>query len=762
MHNPLYKRVPRDFKKNFLKYFGMIIILICTICIGSAFQTTMNAATAYLEDIKDGNFQEDGLIEVQAPLSDEIISHLEDEGFWIEENFYATEREFPDSTKVVMFNERTKMDIPTLFEGQMPAKDNEIALDHVFAKNRDIHIGDTITLLSKDYIVCGTVSLPDYSSLFMNNSDLMMNTQHFCVSVLDESGFDEINEDNLTYRYSYRYTDRDLSTPNKNEKAEDAYKYLLMNGVTIENMLDRDQNQRISFLEMDIGTDGPFMVVFVYMLVAMIAFIFAILTGNTIERESVIIGTLRSMGYKKHEIIWHYMQPTLIVALIGSVVGNVLGYTVMIEPFLNIYYTTYSVGPLKISFDVPIFILTTVLPIVIMIFINYYMLARKLSLSPLKFLRRELKKGKDKKNIKLPNWSFMNRFRLRVIIQNRGSYLMLFFGIFFASFMLMFGIGLKPLMNHYTEDIDKSLPYDYQYLLKAPADTDKGEKVMLYEMNDWFELGKKDISITFYGIDSDSQFFNGALITDAEAVPAIRSAYFGPEVAVSSAYANKMNLKVGDILNLTDKTTENVHHYEIRKIYPYEAAMAIFIEKDKLAYELDKDADSYNCILSNEKLDIDESCISRVIVRDDLLGAANQMLSSFNTVILFVNIFSVIVYMVVLYIITKVVIEKNAISISYMKVFGYRPEEIRKLYLTATTIVVLVSLIICIPMEIWMFKGTLVFLSSMIDGYIAFYLPMWVYIEIVIIGIVAYLCINGLHVLSVNKIPMTDALKNRE
>lgn len=762
MRNPLYKRIPRDFKKNFLKYFGMMIILISTICIGSSFQSTMNAATAYLEEIKDGNFQEDGLIEVQNPLSDEIISHLEDEGFWIEENFYATERDFPDSTKIVMFNERTKMDIPTLFDGKMPENDCEIVLDHVFAKNRDIHIGDTINLLNKDYTVCGTVSLPDYSSLFMNNTDLMMNTQHFCVSVLDESGFDEINEDNLTYRYSYRYTDRDLSTVQKNEKAEDAYKYLIMHGVTIENMLDRDQNQSISFLEMDIGTDGPFMVVFVYLLVAMIAFIFAILTGNTIERESVIIGTLRSMGYKKWEIIWHYLQPTLIVALIGSIVGNILGYTVMIQPFLNIYYTTYSVGPLKINFDVPIFILTTVLPIVIMILINVYMLAKKLSLSPLRFLRKDLKKGKNRKNIKLPNWNFINRFRLRVIIQNQGSYWMLFFGIFFASFMLMFGIGLKPLMNHYTDDVNASLPYDNQYLLKAPVDTDKGEKVLLYEMDTWFELGKKDIGITLYGIDSDSQFFSGALITEAEAIPPTRSAYFGPEVAVSSAYANKMNLKVGDILNLTDKSTDKEYGFEVRKIYPYDAAMAIFIDKPVLANLLDKDEDAYNCILSNEKLDIDESCISKVIVRDDLLGATNQMLNSFSTVILFVNIFSVIVYMVVLYIITKVVIEKNAISISYMKVFGYEPKEIRKLYLTATTIVVLVSLIICIPMEVWMFKGVLVFLSSMIDGYIAFYLPIWVYVEIVVIGIVAYLSINSLHVLSVKRIPMTDALKNRE
>lgn len=145
-----------------------------------------------------------------------------------------------------------------------------------------------------------------------------------------------------------------------------------------------------------------------------------------------------------------------------------------------------------------------------------------------------------------------------------------------------------------------------------------------------------------------------------------------------------------------------------------------------------------------------------------MLGAADQMMDSFSTVILFINIFSVVVYLVIMYIMTKLVIDKNALSISYMKVFGYEEKEIRKLYLTATTIVVLISLVVCIPLEVVLFKGTLVFLSSMIEGYIKFYLPAYVYFEIVIIGIAAYLCINALHMYHVKGIPMTEALKNRE
>lgn len=748
MRNPLYKRIPRDLKKNAIKYLGMIVILVCTISIGSSFQITLNGAVDYLDQIKEGNFQEDGFIEVTDPISSEIIDHLEEEGIWVEENFYATEHEFTDSSKVLLFNERNKMDIPVLFSGKLPEKENEIALDHVFARNTDIKIGESIILLGKEYYVCGTVSLPDYSALFMNNTDLVMNTNHFCVSVLSEKGFENIGSNALTYRYSYRYTDRDLSNKEKTDLAEDAYKYLLMNGVNVQIMLPREQNQSISFLEMDIGTDGPFMTVFVYMLVAMIAFIFAILTSNTIERESVIIGTLRSLGFNKREIIWHYLQPTLFVAIVGSVLGNAIGYTLMIKPFINMYNKMYSIGPLEVNFDLPTFLITTVLPVIIMVLINCFSLARKLSLSPLKFLRRELKKRHDKKSIKLPNFSFINRFRLRVIIQNFGSYVMLFFGIFLASFLLMFGIGLDPLLDHYIEDIDQSLPYNYQYFLKAPTDCDEGEKMFIYEMDTWFSLGQKDIGVSFFGIEKDSEYF--------------ADAYVDHDIVVSSALANKLNLKPGDTLLLTDKSTDKEHSFTIDHVYPYDASMTIFIDHASLAELLDMDKDVYNCILSNEKLSLDDSIVSRVISRQDLLGATDQMMDSFENVILFINIFSVIVYLVIIYIMTKVVIEKNAIPISYMKVFGYESKEIRKLYLTTTTIVVFTSLIICIPLEIWMFKEVLVFLSSMIEGYISFYLPFYVYVEIVVIGIVSYFAINTLHISCVKKIPMTDALKNRE
>ena len=750
---PLSKRIPREMKKNFFKYLGMVLILVCVICIGSSFQVTLDAAKACLDDIVDDNLQEDGFFEIGAEkLPDSFQDFCESEDITVCENFYLTDNAFSGDCKVLVFDERENLDIPVLFEGKMPEGRNEVVLDHVFAKGKGLKVGDKINLLDREFTLCGTVSMPDYSSLFMNNTDLVMNTSRFCVGVTDHETFEEFGLQEKTFRYSYRFEQRDLSKKEKNDAATAMVKQLVLSGNKVNTFLTADENQSIAFLPMDIGTDGPFMKVFVYLLVALIAFVFAVLINNTIEQESVIIGTMMALGYRKGEIIRHYLTPTVIVALVGSGVGNLLGYTVMIRPFVNIYYNTYSIGPLNMKFSLPAFATTTILPVTIMVLINLWMLWRKLSLTPLKFLRRDLKKKGQKKARRLPAWSFRKRFRLRVILQNKGNYILLFFGVFLASFLLMFGIGLKPLMNHYTDSIDSSLPYEYQYILKAPVEIEGGEKVTVYEMETWFALGGKDINITLMGIDEDSRFFSGANVADTTQ----------EKVCISSALSAKMNRKPGDSFTLKDSVRENEYEFTVDSVYDYSAGMTVFMSRENLNRLLGEEPDSFNSLLSDRELSPDSGSVAKQISRADLLGAADQMMDSFGTVILFINIFSVVVYLILMYILTKVVIEKNAISISYMKVFGYESREISQIYLSVTAIVVISSLIVCIPLEVLMFKGVLIFLSSMIEGYMEFYLPWYIYAAIVAIGIGAYYLINTLHMKSIRRVSLSEALKNRE
>ena len=751
MSNPLNKRLPREFKQNAGKYIGIFLILISTIVMGSSFMATMDSVVYTLEKNEKECKIEDGQFETMNTVSENLKQQFFEQDITLVENFYYTDHHFDNDAKLLVFHEREELNLPSVFEGELPDSEDEIAVERLFAKNRGIQSGDVLTVSDIKFTVTAIIAVPDYSSLFKSNQDMLMNTTDFGISLVTKEGFERFDKSALTYRYSYSFDDTSLRDKEKRELAEDMQGSLLADGVELQSFLTAENNQSISFVWDDIGKDGPVMKVFIYILIMVIAFVFAVLTNNTIESEAAIIGTLRASGYKKYEIVAHYLSPVVIIAFVSSVIGNILGYTVMLKPFENLYYNSYSIAPLEIKFHFQAFITTTILPVIIMILINCFMLYNKLSLSPLKFLRKDLHKKRQKRAVRIPGFSFITRFRLRVLLQNKISYLILFAGIFISSFLLMFGMGLQPLMDHYVEEIDDSLTYEYQYILKAPIEVEDAEKLQSYSLETWYGLGKKDISISFMGISEDSRFFEGITLPENE-----------NEITIAEPLAKKMQIKVGDKLIFKDEYYDREYELKVSDICNYKGSLTAFMKRENLNALLDREGETFNSYLSDKKLDIDEKYLAKYITRSDMVGAAAQMMESFEGVMQLINIFSVGIYMILMYILTKTVIEKNAVAISFMKVFGYSNKEIGRLYLNATTITVIVSLFICIPVEILCFRFILVYIGSMIEGYLPFYLPMWLYVAIILIGIVAYFAINTLHIRKVRRIPMSEALKNRE
>lgn len=43
----------------------------------------------------------------------------------------------------------------------------------------------------------------------------------------------------------------------------------------------------------------------------------------------------------------------------------------------------------------------------------------------------------------------MARFRMRILIQNKVNYLVMFLGVTFASLLIFFGLLMTPLLDHY-------------------------------------------------------------------------------------------------------------------------------------------------------------------------------------------------------------------------------------------------------------------------------------------------------------------------
>ncbi len=812
MKNPLRKRLPRELKGELGKYLVVFILMVLTIGMVSGFLVADGSMIVAYNDgfekynIENGNFRTNQQI---YKSQKEEIQNL---GIKLYENFYI-EEPLDNGSTMRFFKNRTEINGVCLMQGELPKATGEIAIDRMYADNNDLKVGDTLKSQSgkQTWKITGLVALSDYSCLFQNNNDSMFDSVKFGVSVVTPEEFDTLDQDKLQYNYSWIYDKQ----PKTEKEEKDVSEELMENIgeiVTLEAFVPRYLNQAITFTGDDMGSDKAMMIILLYIVIVIMAFVFGITISNTIRRESGVIGTLRASGYTRRELIRHYMALPVLVTLVGALVGNILGYTVFKNVCAGMYYGSYSLPTYVTVWSAEAFLLTTVVPVIIMLVVNYGVLRHKLRLSPLKFLRRDLSGRKKKKAIYLsPVIKIFSRFRLRVIFQNMSNYLVLFIGIIFANLLLMFGLLLPSALSHYQVEIQNNMLAKYQYMLQIPAsavsgnkfdglisllefymdsrtDNEDAEKFSAYSLNTL--PGKyKSEEVLLYGIEPDSRYvaidFNDTKDTyessenttdtkdkkdeagnkvKADNENTANAEKESAAVYISSAYADKFLLHVGDTITLKEKYEKEKYSFKIAGVYAYTAALCVFMPRSELNDIFDLGEDYYSGYFSDTELtDIKSQYIGSVVDLDALTKISRQLDVSMGSMMGMVNGFAIVIYMVLIYLLSKIIIEKNAQSISMVKILGYTNGEISRLYILSTSMVVVLCLLLSLPLETVIMKVLFreMMLSS-ISGWITLWIDPMIYLQMFAAGIVTYTVVALLEFRRIKKVPMDEALKNVE
>lgn len=777
MKNPLWKRLPRELKSDFGKYIVIFLFMTLTIGFVSGFLVADDSMlAAYDESFEKYNI-EHGNFTLSSRIEDSTISKIEEKGkVHICENFYrdeAVDADLDGETEGTMriYQERTDMDLVCLMDGEMPEAKDEIAIDRMYADNNSLKVGDKLQIEGKELAVTGLVALSDYSCLFSNNSDMMFDAVKFGVAIMTEEGAEQFGTTHLEYRYSWQYEKEPVDDIQEKEMSED-FLDVLIKYANVTGFIPKYVNQAINFTGEDMGSDKAMMEVLLYILIAIMAFVFAVTTNNTITKEASVIGTLRASGYSRRELLVHYISLPVFVTILASVFGNILGYTVFKETCADMYYGSYSLPTYETRWNADAFVLTTVVPVLIMLGINLVLISRKLRLSPLKFLRHDLSTSKRKKAMRLPNLKFFNRFRLRIILQNKSSYFTLFVGIFFANVLLLFGMMMVPLLDHYKQVTVENMLAPYQYILNVPeepdedekftvlgmiqklltpsleTDTESAEKFCMESMKNVVP-GKEGESITVYGISDDSAYVSEEMPEDG--------------VLISDGYSEKYKVKSGDTILLKEAYGKQEYELTVKGIFQYPGALSVFMSMGEFREIFEKSDDYFNGYFTKEEItDLDEDLIAATITEDDLTKISRQLDVSMGNMFQLINVFAIVLFALLIYLLTKLIIEKNATAISMVKILGYEDKEIRSLYLTSTTWVVVLSILLSLILSTWTIHGIYGYLMESFSGWLTLYLEPVVYPEMFAMGMGAYILVAILQFRRIRKIPMDIALKNVE
>lgn len=883
---PLAKRLPRELRRNIGKYLGIFLLMCGSIALTSGFLLAAHSIGCLIDDMRDDYTIEDGRVTTSFEATDEQLKAAEDAaedvgGVTLYKNFsidaIIKKAVGDDGTKRTLrtYAHRTKVDIASYCEGRQPKADDEVAIDRVFATNNDLAVGDGIELEGRTYTICGIMTQSDSQALFLNNSDFTVNTITYGVAEVTDAGFAALEDAGgaPAYTYSFTFTDRDLSTADRTDAEQDMVEALADADARVDDLIDADSNQGIGYARDDVDGDSMMWTTLLNIIIVIMAFVFVVLTDATIEEESAIIGTLLASGYRRREIVLHYLALPAIVGVVAALLGTALGVAFFTEPMRSLYYGSYSLPPFQVYWSWEIFVKCAVVPAAALILITLVGLLRKMGKTPLQFLRHEASgKSGTKRGLQLPErMGFVSRFRLRIFLRNLGNFATLFVGIAFGSLLLLFGLAILPTMTHYADNLETSLVAKHQYTLKAPLELEGTAE----ERGQWAALERLqsvDGALLSAAQDADDEFDDAAQTAadaatsapSAESLAAAQDALAKVQDKKDALYArlddaadalgcdrdtvidlieraSKIDTDNDDIhpVNTTDNGAAKIAQAEKYAVYQlqydrgngngeetisvygispnsrywksldvgdgrvvfggglldkfgwsegqkvelrdkYKAQgysleyagkdcawgsksdMNIYMSIDDFNELFDNDAAYFNGYASDEKLDLDARYFAGDTTPDDMRAVGDQFIGMMSKTIGMMVGLAVFIFLLFMYLLTKAVIDHSARSISYMKVFGYRDSEISHLYIRSITLCVAASLVLSLPVIIG--SLTAIFRSMLLaySGNIEIYVPAWSMAVCVGIGFATYLIVALLHMRSIKRVSLAEALKVQE
>lgn len=786
VNNPLIKRIPRELMGDFKKYLSVFIFLTLTIGFVSGMYVANTSMMAAIDDMVISCIQEDGHFELSKKADADLIDKIEsgekaDVGLWdttdsdfqvtpvkLYENFFRNEDEDLDGDDqadgtVRAFMQTDDINLASFLDGQAPANAHEIAIDRMHADNVGLSVGDTIVVGGQKYTISGLLAYVNFSTLHEKNSDIMFDAISFDVAMVTKEGWDRLSGD-IHYSYAWKY-DKAVTDDSQQKSKSDNFKTALVSqvmasGNSIEDYLPGYLNNAMNFAVEDMGSDEAMGGVLLDIFIVIIAFIFAITISNTIAREASAIGTLRASGYTKAELTAHYMSMPLIVTILAALVGNILGYTVFKDVVVSMYYNSYSLPAYKTLPNTDAFINTTVIPFILMFVVNLLVITLMMQHSPLQFIRHDLKKSKSKKAMPLPAIGFIGRFRLRVVLQNISSYIILFVGICFIMMLLAFDVGMPDTLAYYQDNVEDMMISKYQYVLKSYK-TSTGELVSTgdmsaekYDMSSLiYKTSQLEEEVSVYGVSKNSRYITLAGLDNVKKGHAV----------ISKSFADKYKLAVGDNIRLSAQYEKKDYDFIVDDIYLDCQSIAIFMPIDIYADIFDLQEDQFSGYFSDNKLeDIDKDLLARTITKKDITKMADQLDHSMGSYMTYFQVVCVLLAMVLIYLLTKLIIEKNENAISMTKILGYTPGEIGSIYLVSTTIVVVISDIISIFIGVKLIELAWSFMLLQYSGWFAFHVNTLSYVKMFVLLLVGYLMVMIFDFARIKKVPMDQALKNVE
>ncbi len=688
------KRYKRDIKKNLMYYISATILTALSIAMFVTCVSGGQDILKYVHQFYDDNNLESAQIVLKNNITDKQLDDLEKEyDVTLETQRYVNFEE--DGYTLRAFAGEEKINTYEVIGGKDISASSQALLSKGFADAKGIEIGDSITLGDNKYEVAGFALRPDYLMMLENPSDIYHNNDKFGLVFITQS---ELQRQSRINEYiSVKYNDDNSEDFRK--ALNDRYGIASYLPYKINHRCKNIMTEPVSYVVM-----GYFMLVCTLLLtVALIC----IVLGRRIKKEQKQIGTLYALGYRKKEMKKHYIIYAVIPGIAGTILGIILSE--IIVPILGkLFLADYEPLPVKFTLPALCIVIAILLPTLMYVTISNITIRRLLAKNPVLLLNNNADSGKSKEGIKLKrSMSFIRKYRLRVITNNKGRTLAIVLGIALGTFVLSFGmISLDSCEKFIDTGTDGMGDYNYAYYLNSFKydEAPKDAKGTILAAN--YQLKGKDTQITLMGCDDNMKL--GLKSTSGEEIKPADGVY------LTSTVAGAYGFEKGDKITLCDFATLDEYTFEIDDIVDDAAQRAIYLSRKEAAATIGVPENFYSVIISDKKLNLDENEISTTVTKESLREQISDVIDGTKSMIYMLIALGAVLCVMAVCIMVNMHIEENKVSISMLKVLGYRKKELKKMILNVNDGLVPVAIVLGILVALTMSK---VYFIIMIDAF---------------------------------------------
>ena len=719
----LFRKMLRDYKANFGAFFSVFLLAALAMALFCTFEGHVLSQKVARENYhKECNLSDVWMY--GEGFSDDELDTVRNLDFVKDAQLrMSVTGSAPncDGAQVDIYLERENLvDTPYYISGEPfdPTDTDGIWLANAFARLRNIKVGDDFTIeyngITFTREVKGLVESAEYefreadgdADVYLENIAIVyMSYDAFPIRDYINHMVDKISDEKLAKIMPY--TQMIIVTTDGGGLAhEEALAESIDRDYSA--IVDRKSIPGLARLDSELEQHQSFSYLFVIIFVGIAILVIATSMGRMVEQQRTQIGTMNALGLKRHKIMLHYISFSLVVSVVGVVLGLLVGTLWGSPAVIGMFANWYIVPGLHSVFH-PMYLIIAAGIVAVCVLASYISCRKLLRIKPAEALRPAApKKGKKCIFERLPFWkklSFTSQYNLRDISRAKLRSFMCVIGTAVGMLLMIYAVGCNELLGSMIEiNFNRVTVGEYQIKFSEDAKTETvddmaeeldGEVVMMNqvevakEKNAPSDKKKKETVTVLEG----KNLYN--ILDLNNQVKKLTPGTIG----ISRKLAADLDVKEGDTIYWHLYTKNTWYEAKVGTIYrSLESQGIAYLRED---YEKTGAEYTPSFLMTNDKAAKDKAdldYVTGVNSKSEMQAAYESSMEIMNMMVGMMAVFSILMIVVVLYNSGVLSFHERVKEFATLKVLGLRSSKIRRILSMQNLWLSIIGIIIGAPL----------------------------------------------------------------